>query len=148
MVSSTSQQYKIIPQRKPPYLYPWSGPIPVQSVRGKPREMGLQIGRHNKEQISEDLDQYEKKIKGCHYSFASEMEGVADGADVGYNDIVLLNSHINILSMRGGERGLPALLCSSLAGRGSAWLDGSLVLGPNDDGIRFTDQCLILLDAR
>lgn len=170
MVSSTSQQYKIIPQRKPPYLYPWSGPIPVQSVRGKPREMGLQIGRHNnelisktvretwgfleevlkltKQEISEDLDQYGKKIKGCHYSFASEMEGVADGADVGYNDIVLLNSHINILSMRGGERGLPALLCSSFAAWGSATLDGSLVLGHNDDGIRFTDQFLILLDAR
>jgi hypothetical protein len=151
-------------------LYPWSGPIPVVRVEGSNHEMGLQHGEQTRNQIQKavrfawatlpkqikttkseilrDLSQYNEKIRDCHSGFCAEMEGIAEGADVSYDDIVLLNSQYNIVLMRGGEKALDALSCSAFASWGSGTRNGDLVAGHNDDGLRFTDQFLVLLDAR
>lgn len=161
--------WKVLRTGREKFLYPWSGPIPVVSVRGTPFELGKQHGSKCRERISKtvadtweglvnylgcnrsdiegDLAVYSEKIRGCHPSFVDEMKGVADGAQVSYHDIVLLNSQINILLERGGMKGLDALLCSSFASWGRGTKNGNLVMGHNDDGVRFTDQFLVLLDA-
>jgi isopenicillin-N N-acyltransferase like protein len=165
-----SQVYKLYNNEKTiRTLYPWSGPIPVIQVSGKPYELGRQHARAASERIRKnvsdtwtflekflgcsksdlnaDLKAYDEKIRQCHPSFANEIEGLADGASVSYDDIVLLSSHINILHSRGGLKGLEGLLCSSFTAWGNATRNGSVVIGHNDDGVRFTDQFLVLLDA-
>ncbi len=161
--------WKVLRQEPASYLYPWSGPIPVVTVRGAPYELGRGHGAKCKERISKtaadtwgglvnylgcsksdivgDLAVYSEKIRDCHPSFVEEMEGVATGAQVSYDDIVLLNAQINILLERGGKKGLEGLLCSSFASWGDGTKKGNLVMGHNDDGVRFTDQFLVLLDA-
>jgi isopenicillin-N N-acyltransferase-like protein len=162
--------WKILKTRHESYLYPWSGPIPVVDVRGRPYELGRQHGTKSKKRIAktvaetwdglikflgcnkfdilEDLRAYSEKIGSCHSSFVKEMEGVADGAGVSYDDIVLLNSQINILHERGGVKGLEGMLCTSFTSWGEGTNDGSLIMAHNDDGMRFTDQFLVLLYAR
>jgi hypothetical protein len=168
--TNTSRSYRTLQLNKGRYLYPWSGPIPIVKVRGKPNEMGLQHGKQKKEliqktvsgtwdalpgiigltkdEIVREVMQYGEKIRECHADFGPEMEGIADGADVSYDDIVLLNSAINMLAMHGGEKALAALLCSSFAAWGKATRSGNVVAGHNDDGSRATDQYLVLLDAK
>ncbi len=139
------------------------------SVRGSPYELGKEHGAKCKERIPknvsdtwdgllhfldckktdivDDLRFYSEKIGECHESFVKEMEGVADGARVSYDDIVLLNSQINILFERSERKALEGLLCSSFASWGEGTKDGRVIIGHNDDGKRFTDQFLVLLDA-
>lgn len=162
--------YRIVPLERERYLYPWSGPIPVLTVRGRPSEMGFQHGTRmkeliqktvqttwqmlpgmlgiTKEEIGREIKEYDVKIRECHADFGPEMQGIAEGADVSYDDIVLLNSQINMLVTHGGEKALAALLCSSFAAWGGATRNGDLIAGHNDDGSRATDQYLALLDAK
>jgi hypothetical protein len=143
----SKESWKVIKQKQNSFLYPWSGPIPVVTINGAPYELGLEHGTKCKERIPktveetwgglleylgckksdiiEDLQVYSKKIRDCHPSFGKEMEGVADGAKVSYDDIVLLNSQINILHERGGLKGLEGLLCSSLTSWGRRQLMGA-----------------------
>jgi isopenicillin-N N-acyltransferase-like protein len=165
-----SQSWRVLKSKQENYLYPWSGPIPIFTVQGSPYELGkehgakckqrilknvsdtwdglLQLLSCKKSDIVDDLQVYSEKIRECHPSFESEMEGVADGAGISYDDIVLLNSQINILYERRGANAFEGLLCSSFASWGGGTKDGRLIMGHNDDGSRFTDQFLILLDAR
>lgn len=164
------ESLKVLKPRHASSLYPWSGPIPLVNVQGSAYELGKEHGAKCKERVPknvsdawsglvnflgckrsdiiEDLEMYSQKIGSCHPSFVREMEGVADGAGVSYDDIVLLNSQINILHERAGSKGLEGLLCSSFAAWGRGTANGNLIMGHNDDGIRFTDQFLVLLDAR
>ncbi len=165
-----SQAYKLYnAERTKRTLYPWSGPIPVIQVSGEPYELGRQHAKAcserikknvldtwnflqkflgcSKSDLNKDLKIYDEKIRQCHPSFAKEIQGLADGAGVSYDDIVLLSSHINILHTRGGLKGLEGLLCSSFTAWGNSTRNGSVVIGHNDDGVRFTDQFLVLLDA-
>jgi hypothetical protein len=143
--------------------------MPVVRVEGNYREMGNQHGRQtkklvqravqhawasfsalsnmNKPEISSDLEEYTGNIRKLNSGFLDEMEGIANGAGVSLEDIVLLNSQYDMLLMRCGERALQALLCSAFAAWGDATTTGDLILGHNDDGARFTDQFLVLLDA-
>jgi len=168
--TSTHQSYRTVQLKKHLFLYPWSGPIPVIKIRGKPAEMGLQHGKQtkdliqktvkgswaafpgilgiSKDEISQEIQQYGEKIKQCHADFGPEMEGIANGADVSYDDIVFLNSQINMLVMHGGEKALSSLLCSSFAAWGKATRNGNVVAGHNDDGARATDQFLVLLEGK
>jgi isopenicillin-N N-acyltransferase-like protein len=164
------ESWKVLKPKQEKYLYPWSGPIPVVTVRGTPYELGREHGTKCKERIpktvaetwdglvkylgckksdiQEDLEIYSEKIRGCHPSFVKEMEGVGDGARVSYDDIVLLNSQINILHERGGMKGLEGLLCTSFTSWGGGTKNANLIMAHNDDGVRFTDQFLVLLDAK
>jgi isopenicillin-N N-acyltransferase like protein len=166
----STPSWKVLKSKNENYLYPWSSPIPVVAVRGSPYELGKEHGTKCRERVAknssdtwqgllrilecersdivEDLKIYSDKIRECHASFEKEMEGVADGAKVSYDDIVLLNSMINILIERGGRKGLESLLCSSFSSWDAGTEKGNLIMGHNDDGIRFTDQFLVLLDAK
>jgi len=157
------------PQRKQPDLYPWNAPMPIVRVWGNYREMGIKHGQQTKDliqravrnawtmlptllgmsksDVAQDLNEYGQKIKTLHAGFSSEMEGVANGAAVSYEDIVLFNSQYDLMIMRGGEKALQSLLCSAFAAWGDATRSGELIGGHNDDGGRFTDQFLVLLDS-
>lgn len=144
--------------------------MPVVRVRGNYRDIGYQHGSQTKKlvqravqhawtsfpallnmsksEISHDLEQYAQNIKGLNAGFLDEIEGLADGAGVSHEDIVFLNSQYDMLLMRGGEKAVQALLCSAFAAWDDATKSGDLILGHNDDGARFTDQFLVLLDAK
>lgn len=144
--------------------------MPVVRVKGNYRDMGSQHGsrteklvqravqhawtsfpsllKMDKDEISNDLRGYAENIKQLNAGFVDEMEGLAKGANVSLEDIVFLNSTYDILLMRAGEKAEQALLCSAFAAWGDATKTGDLILGHNDDGPRFTDQFLVLLDAR
>ena len=155
--------------RKQLDLYPWSAPMPIVRVAGDYMDIGVKHGQQTKDltqravrniwamlppllsmsksEIAQDLNEYGQKIKALHGGFSSEMEGVANGADVSYEDVVLLNSQYDLMIMRGGEKALQSLLCSAFAAWGEATKGGEMICGHNDDGARFTDQFLVLLDA-
>jgi hypothetical protein len=102
----------------------------------------------DKPAISQDLSEYDRKIKAFHAGFTSEMEAVAERGGVSYEDIVLLNSQYDLMIMRGRENALQSILCSAFAAWGKATRHGEMICGHNDDGGRFTDQFLVLLDAK
>jgi len=54
-MSHKTTAYRIVQLNKGRYLYPWSGPIPVVKVHGKPIEMGLQHGKQMKELIQKTV---------------------------------------------------------------------------------------------
>jgi hypothetical protein len=144
--------------------------MPVVKINGNYRDMGTQHGSQtkkliqravqhvwaayppllnmNRSEISHDLEEYAANIEKLNAGFLDEMGGVADGASVSLEDIVFLNSQYDVLLMRGGEKAMQNLLCSAFAAWGDATKTGDLILGHNDDGARFTDQFLVLLDAR
>jgi isopenicillin-N N-acyltransferase-like protein len=144
--------------------------MPILSVVGDYAEIGKKQGKQTKDliqravrnawtmlpsllsmeksDIAQDLNEYSRKIEAFYGGFALEMEGVADGGDVSYEDIVLLNSQYDLMIMRGGDKALQSLLCSAFAAWGEATRTGEMICGHNDDGGRFTDQFLVLLDAK
>jgi hypothetical protein len=67
----------------------------------------------NKSEISCDLEQYAGNIKKLNAGFLDEMEGLANGAGVSFEDIVFLNSQYDMPLMRCGEKALQAMLCSA-----------------------------------
>jgi len=147
-------------------LYPWSGPIPVIQVKGTYYDMGVQHGQQTQKLVQEnvqftwnmltnslaetrsaiirDLSAYGERIKSFHPGFAKEMEGIADGAAVSYEDILLLNTQMNLLM----RRAVQEHACSAFAAWGAATKHGVILTGHNDDGPRFRDQFQVLLDAR
>ena len=162
--------YSTISSRKRDNLYPWSAPIPLVRVKGNYREMGIQHGQQTKKliqravkhartslpsllnvsmtEILHDVAQYAQNIKQLNKGFDEEIEGLAEGADISHEDIVLLNTQVDTLLVHGGRRALEPLLCSAFAAWGNATGNGYLVAGHNDDGDRVTDQFLALLHAR
>ena len=155
--------------RKQPDLYPWNAPMPIVRVAGNYTDIGVKHGQQTKDliqravrnawtmlppllgmsrsDIAQDLNEYGQRIKALHAGFSSEMEAVANGAAVSYEDVILLNSQYDLIIMRGGEKALQSLLCSAFAAWGDATRNGEMIGGHNDDGGRFTDQFLVLLDA-
>jgi isopenicillin-N N-acyltransferase-like protein len=95
--------------------------MPIVRVWGNYREMGIKHGQQTKDliqravrnawtmlptllgmsksDVAQDLNEYGQKIKTLHAGFSSEMEGVANGAAVSYEDIVLFNSQYDLMIM-------------------------------------------------
>ena len=144
--------------------------MPVVTIKGNHRALGEQHGRQtrklvqravqhlwttypsllkmSKTEISQDLEAYAENIKRLNPGFVDEIEGLAKGASVRVEDIVLLNSQYDMLLMRAGDKSVQNLLCSAFAAWGSATKTGDLIMGHNDDGVRLSDQFLVLLDAK
>ena len=95
--------------------YPWAGAMPVIYIKGHPYEMGFQYGQKSKPLIPLIAERYREIIlSGSMYSgkkdlmianinqyessvqeifgqeYIDEMHGIADGAEVFYEDILLL----------------------------------------------------------
>jgi isopenicillin-N N-acyltransferase like protein len=104
-------------------------PFPFISVSGKPHERGLQYGRAAAVRVRLSASRYGQTLRNIGYSEASqralirslehaigefqpayldEMRGIAEGADVPFDDIVMINARTEVLAKARAEHTMPA----------------------------------------
>ncbi len=151
-------------------LYPWKGTMPIIEVSGAPYQLGREQGEQtkpivklvcrgfidglcsatklDKQRILTEAYRYEQAISHqTGMDYIEEMHGLADGAEVPYDDILVLNCGWDLLNSLPTPETHPGYMCSSLAAWGSSTVDGQMICGHNDDGARYIDQFLVLLHA-
>jgi isopenicillin-N N-acyltransferase like protein len=103
--------------------------FPFVSVSGKPYERGVQYGRAVAERVHLSASRYGQTLRNLGYSEASqmalirsleqaigefqpayleEMRGIAAGAEVSYEDIVMINARTEVLAKARAEKALEA----------------------------------------
>ncbi len=136
----------------------------VLHLKGSPYEMGYQHGTLLKEQVQENGQRYlyDFIIGNWGYSYEylldssnmmepyipqeykEEMQGLAEGANVSYTDLLILHTHLDVIrsglgAVRSGGQGLgsskavPQFLCSNFVALDSATADGNVYHGLNLD---------------
>jgi isopenicillin-N N-acyltransferase-like protein len=132
---------------------PGSPHLPLVVVRGRNGEMGFQMGAQATSQVQHMVEVYRRLfedhgdeldvagwsdakrrahaylpyVREAMPQYLEEMHGIADGAQVSFDDILVLNTVEGITLDR-----LP-LGCTSLAARGRMTVDGSVLVGHNED---------------
>ncbi len=150
--------------------YPWQGTMPVIEISGEPYDLGFQHGKICKYMITKIADEfiqklveitgvekskiidealkYEKAILGqIGDEYIEEMKGIADGAEVDYKNILILNCGWDLLNSLPTPETHPSYMCSSFSSFADDTRNGNLICGHNDDGARNIDQFLVLLKA-
>lgn len=143
-------------------------PVPIVSVEGDHYEMGRQIGESRREAVQQMLVTYRryfetdgKRIGIADWSeatlharkylpfaeesvpqYVDELQGIADGSGVDFNDLVVLNSMEAIT-----EDALHAS-CTSLAAAPEVTADDSLLVGHNEDWLPDDLESVYLVHAR
>ncbi len=140
------------PEIKPP-LHP--NPPPLVRVSGTHREMGRQIGEACKKQVQHGVengrnlvaDAYQQleltwagaQIQARKYlpfaqerypQYVDEMMGIAEGADVGFEDLVVINA-MEAVTMDA----LHLTRCTSMAVNDERTADGHVLLAHNEDWV-------------
>jgi isopenicillin-N N-acyltransferase like protein len=149
--------------------------IPILELKGTPYEMGLAHGRALREQIVE----FAASITAVHQgnntvlsvtrdvlsgfctrnlgflekfsgALVEEMRGIADGAGVAFEDILYLNSFLELEDLRAPGRGgkiLPDALwgCTTFNVTARATADGSAYIGQTYDMEKFYEKYLAIL---
>lgn len=103
--------------------------FPFVSVSGRPHERGVQYGRAAAERVRLSASRYGQTLRNLGYSEASqtalirsleqvigefqpayldEMRGIAEGADVPFEDIVMINARTEVLAKARAEMALQA----------------------------------------
>jgi isopenicillin-N N-acyltransferase like protein len=104
-------------------------PFPFVSVSGKPYERGLQYGRAAAARVRLSASRYgqtlrqlgyadasqtalirslEQAIGAFHPAYLEEMRGISEGADVPYEDIIMINARTEVLAKARAEKAMPA----------------------------------------
>ncbi|WP_412023836.1 C45 family autoproteolytic acyltransferase/hydolase [Burkholderia cepacia] len=104
-------------------------PFPFVSVSGKPYERGVQYGRAAAARVRLSASRYGQTLRKLGYgeaaqaafirsleqaigafqpAYLDEMRGIAAGADVAFDDIVLVNARTEVLAKARAEHALPA----------------------------------------
>ena len=95
-------------------------PFPFVEISGPPRQRGQQYGEQARERIRKGVDHYKEQagrlslpraeiegvvhaylptIEAFEPAFCEEMQGIAEGAGIGYADVVLLNARTEIMKL-------------------------------------------------
>lgn len=126
---------------------PPPGVMPVVVLQGKPHDMGLQYGsrlsvyitrvkdslwaqllsKEDKAAVLAHLLEYDKVIRKEAPEMIPIMEGMAGGAGVDYEDILMINCFVDVAWAR------PVESCSGLAAWGEATREGKTIAGINFD---------------
>jgi hypothetical protein len=141
------------------HLYRVNG-LRVLHVWGSPRELGRQQGEAVAAEIKGGLERYMRKrvLEEQHYSleyqrqcaaamvehippeYIEEMKGVAEGAGVPYEEVLLLHTHADMVhfgkewgKVTDGRQRKQESLCSNFVAFGSATVDGKVYHGRNLD---------------
>jgi isopenicillin-N N-acyltransferase like protein len=104
-------------------------PFPFVSVSGQPYERGVQYGRAVADRVRLSASRYGQTLRNIGYSEASErgliraleqaigefqpayleeMHGIAAGAEVPFDDIVMINARTEVLAKARAEKTMPA----------------------------------------
>ncbi len=145
-----------------------SQPVPIVYVEGSHYEMGRQIGVDRQEVVHQMLATYRRYFERegekigiadwdeavLHarkyipfaeesvYQYVQELQGIADGAEVDFNDLLVLNC-IEAITEDALHTG-----CTSLAAAPEVTADGSLLVGHNEDWLPDDIDNLYLVHAR
>jgi hypothetical protein len=126
---------------------PPPGVMPVVFIRGKPHDMGFQYGRQlaayivrvkqalwaqllqkaDKASLLQHLLKYDAVIRKEAPEMIPIMEGMAAGSGVSYEDILMINSYVDVAWAR------PVQACSGFAAWGKATKDGKTIAAINFD---------------
>jgi len=129
------------------------GILSLVHARGRHGDLGFQVGRHRVDQVRRMVETYRRLfrdeseelgvadwaegiriarrylpfVEGALPQYIDEMRGLAEGAGVSFDDILVLNTIESITADR------LHLGCTSLAAGGEACADGSVVVAHNED---------------
>jgi isopenicillin-N N-acyltransferase-like protein len=138
--------------------------IKVIETSGSYYDMGFQYGAACPEEINKMLDITTNVFGGRKETIAlaqkyvplylppteeyapeivSEMKGIADGANVGFNEIFLINCHYEMGEML--DASLKPAGCTSFAASGEATKNGELIIGQNVDVFQSLKDVMVLL---
>lgn len=142
--------------------------VPIVYVEGSHYEMGKQIGLDRQEGVHQMLATYRRYFERegekigiadwdeavLHarkylpfaeesvYQYVQELQGIADGAEVDFNDLLVLNC-VEAITEDALHTG-----CTSLAAAPEVTADGSLLVGHNEDWLPDDIDNLYLVHAR
>jgi isopenicillin-N N-acyltransferase-like protein len=151
-----------------PITYATRRPVPIVYVQGSHYQMGQQVGEDRREVIHHTLATYrglfQSEADRLHiYSwdeailharkylpfaeesvpqYVEELRGVADGAGLDFNDLLVLNC-MEALTEDALHRG-----CTSLAAAPEMTADGSLLVGHNEDWLPEDFESVYLIHAQ
>jgi isopenicillin-N N-acyltransferase-like protein len=151
-----------------PITYATGRPVPIVYAQGSHYEMGRQVGEDRREVIRLTLDTYrglfrseaarldihsweEAILHARKYlpfaeesvpQYVAELRGVADGAGLDFNDLLVLNC-MEALTEDALHRG-----CTSLAAAPELTADGSLLVGHNEDWLPEDFESVYLIHAQ
>jgi isopenicillin-N N-acyltransferase-like protein len=172
LVSKPDPAFRV--QKVSDHLYRVNG-LRVVHVWGSPREMGRQQGEALAAEIKAGLRKYMQRkvrddwgysveyqrrcaasmVKHIPPEYIEEMHGLAEGAGVPYEEILLLHTHADMVhfgkewgKVTDGRQRRPESLCSNFVAFGPATVDGKVYHGRNLDwttgtGIQETAMLLI-----
>lgn len=84
---------------------------------------------------------YEEKIRAFQPELLEEMHGIADGAAVGYEEILAINCRSELRAMAGD----PPAECTTVAVLGTRSADGHTYTGQNWDNNTAQRECMVIL---
>lgn len=148
-----------------------TAPFPLVDVRGGPRERGIMHGRQARERILVGVGHYVAQLKkldldaaglraaveaylpvieGFDPAYVEEMRGIAEGAEVSFEEIALINARTEVLKI--AERRKAAAAdpdgCTALVVLPEASADGTLIHAQNWDWKRDCVDSAIVLRIR
>jgi isopenicillin-N N-acyltransferase-like protein len=151
-----------------PVTYATRHPVPLVHVRGSHYEMGRQVGIHRRAVIHTTLGTYRglfqsEAVRLQIYSwgeailharkylpfaeesvpqYVEELRGIADGADLDFNDLLVLNC-MEAITEDALHRG-----CTSLAVSPELTAEGALLVGHNEDWLPEDFESVYLIHAQ
>ncbi len=142
-------------------------PVPIYYVRGTHRQIGQQLGEAARSQIHNSIESARMFIEGAqdaleldwkgaqiqsrkympfaqeHYpQYVEEMIGIAEGADVSFEDIAVINAIEAVTS-----DALHLEKCTSFAVNETRTADGHVLLAHNEDWLPWDEQDVYLIHA-
>ena len=144
-----------------------STPPPVVNVKGSHCEIGQQIGEFAREQIKHSLDNAQELIRSTYAvleltwegakiqarkyipfaqerypQYVDEIEGIAQGANVAFDDLAVLNA-MEAVTMDA----LHLTKCTSFAVNGECTADGHVLVAHNEDWLPEDESDVYLIHA-
>ena len=147
--------------------YPNTNPIPLIRVKGSHREIGRQIGEAFTEQIRHHIQNARTLIESSYESleltwpgaqiqarkyipfaqerypqYVDEMEGIAEGANVSFDDVAVVNALEAVTT-----DALHLTKCTSMAVNEQRTMDGHVFLAHNEDWLPEDEPDVYLIHA-
>src|SRR5438445_7038283 len=149
-------------------------PFPHVRVEGSARERGRRYGERTADRVRRSIDAYREvfaqkagwdwptvtaqalrfrePIEGFNPRYLEELQGLAEGAGVGVEDVLAINVRTEVMysaAARAAERqGRPFGECSSFAVLPEASADGHTLIGQNWDWLMHSSETVVVLEVR
>jgi isopenicillin-N N-acyltransferase like protein len=96
-------------------------------------------------QVTEQAERFTEPIAAAHPTYIDELEGIAEGAGVGYSDVLAINVRTEVMFSAVARRA--ALECTSFAALPEATANGHTLLAQNWDWNPRTTETVVVLEV-